>query len=277
MRYLKDYNDLISYKESVRHKWTKSECEIEASKYKTRNEFAKRSRNAYQASIKNGWLDEISSHMVSPYKLSYWTKETCREEALKYKTRRQFMLNSRVAYNKSIKNGWLNEICSHMKTDGNKYKRCIYAIEFPDNKVYIGLTYNINRRLYQHLSDVNSTVFKYKKISGLDPIIRQLSDYIDVDDASKLESDKLSEYLKNGWISLNMAKCGSVGGKFIKWTKENCSSEALRYNTRNEFKKGSPLAYHAARRNKWMDEICSHMTFSYEKDRLNYENRINVS
>jgi hypothetical protein len=71
-------------------------------------------------------------------------------------------------------------------------------------------------------------------------------------------------------------KCGGVGGNFIKWTKEICQKKALKYNTRNEFKVKSPRAYHASRRNKWMDEICGHMDFAYKWDRQNYEDRIKV-
>ncbi len=257
----------------VRHKWSKEECEIEALKYKSRNDFIKSSRKSYRAANKNGWLDEITSHMTSPYKLKYWTKDKCREEALKYKQRRQFILNSKVAYNKANKNGWLDEICDHMKTSGNKYKRCIYAVEFEDNTVYIGLTYNIDRRFYQHMNDTTSTVFKYKKLTGFLPVVKQISDYIDVDLASKLEGFKKDEYIKNGWVVINISKCGGVGGKFIKWTKEICKNEALKYKTRNQFKINSFLIYNASRRNKWIDEICSHMTFKYERDRVNYENR----
>ena len=46
----------------------------------------------------------------------------------------------------------------------------------------------------------------------------------------------------------------------VKWTKEKCAEEALKYKSRSEFKKKSPHAYHAARRNKWIDEICAHMS-----------------
>lgn len=256
------------YKDISRKKWTKEECQKEALKYKTRNSFIKGNRKAYRSATNNGWLDDICSHMISPYnKFNYWTKDRCSEEALKYSTRRQFMLNSKFPYNKSLRNGWLDDICSHMKTSGHKYKRCIYAVEFPDNRAYIGLTYNIDVRFHKHLTDPLSTVFKYKKLTGLIPIIKKLSDYIDVEDASKLESVKRDEYDKNGWIILNLSKCGNVGGKFIKWTKDLCQEEALKYNTRNEFKLKSPLAYHATRRNKWIDDVCGHMVFAYDKAR----------
>lgn len=43
------------------------------------------------------------------------------------------------------------------------------------------------------------------------------------------------------------------------WYKENCKKEALKYNTRQEFEKGSRGAYKAANKNHWLNEICKHM------------------
>lgn len=43
------------------------------------------------------------------------------------------------------------------------------------------------------------------------------------------------------------------------WTKEKCKEDALKYNIRENFKKGYVSAYNAALRNKWLDEICLHM------------------
>jgi hypothetical protein len=43
------------------------------------------------------------------------------------------------------------------------------------------------------------------------------------------------------------------------WTKELCHSEALKFDSRIEFEKKSPLVYAAAVRHGFIDEICSHM------------------
>ena len=44
-----------------------------------------------------------------------------------------------------------------------------------------------------------------------------------------------------------------------KWTLEALKIEALRYQTRTEFSKGSSGAYNAAWKNGWLDIVCSHM------------------
>ena len=75
---------------------------------------------------------------------NYWTKERCHDAALKYKTRSEFTKNDCSGYSKAWEEKWLDDICSHMVSAGNKYKKCIYAYEFLDTKtVYVGLTYNL--------------------------------------------------------------------------------------------------------------------------------------
>ena len=44
----------------------------------------------------------------------------------------------------------------------------------------------------------------------------------------------------------------------IKWTKEKCQIEALKFKSRIQFFKNSNNAYNASRRHKWIDSICSH-------------------
>ena len=51
------------------------------------------------------------SHIDSKrVKRGYWTKEKCKEEALKYSSAKEFQKNCRGAYGAIIKNGWLGEI-----------------------------------------------------------------------------------------------------------------------------------------------------------------------
>lgn len=43
------------------------------------------------------------------------------------------------------------------------------------------------------------------------------------------------------------------------WTKESCHLEALKYDTRYDFQKGSKSAYSTAVQHGWLDDICGHM------------------
>lgn len=189
---------------------------------------------------------------------SKWDKESCHKEALKYNTRSDFFKMSSGAYDFAHRNKHLDEICSHMKIQGSIYKRYNYIYEFPDNHVYIGLTYNIDLRHSQHLTMDKSTVFQYIKNTGLIPVLIY-DELKEVNESQIKEINLIEEYKKNGWIILNKVKAGGLGMIKINWTKESCHIEALKYTSRLEFQKGCRSAYRFAIHNKIIDEVCSHM------------------
>jgi hypothetical protein len=195
--------------------------------------------------------------MKKPYR--YWTFERCKEEALKYKSRSEFQLNCIVAYEKSRKKDWLDEICIHMIKIGNYKKRMIYGAIFPDGYAYVGLTYNYEKRKHDHFNkDNSSSIKKHILECGIIPKFFKLTDYIDINIAIQQEHffyDKLNKRYK----MLNQVKCGSIGGTILIWTKEKIHKEALKYNTKKEFSENSPKAYSTAKNNKWLDDTCSHM------------------
>ena len=80
--------DVKDSKIKPRGYWTKENCQKESLKYNSRFEYLKGSKGAYESSRRNGWLDDICSHMIEILKpRGYWTKENCQKESLKYKTR----------------------------------------------------------------------------------------------------------------------------------------------------------------------------------------------
>ncbi len=90
--------------------WTKEKCIEEALRYKSKSEFIKGSYNCYKIASKNKWLDEITIHMSSRKKKTKWTKEMCIEEALRYKSKSEFIKGSYNCYKMSCKRKWINEI-----------------------------------------------------------------------------------------------------------------------------------------------------------------------
>jgi len=190
---------------------------------------------------------------------NYWNKENCMAVALKYTTRSEFKLDFPSAYISARRNGFIDEICSHMIKLGDRCHRCIYSHEFSDNYVYVGLTGNIKKRLIWRKNNPNDAVTKHISETGLIPNFIQLTDYIEINEASKLEGIFLEKYKNNNWILLNVAKTGTIGGNNLIWTKEKCGTVALKYNTRNDFRINSGSAYNSAQMNEWLDDICSHM------------------
>lgn len=205
-----------------------------------------------------------------------WTEEKCKDEALKYKSRGEFQKKSGSAYTASIRLHILDDVCSHMINIGNRYKRCIYSYEFDDNHVYVGLTFNLDKRYKKHLEV--GTVYDYIKINK-NYTFKQLTDYIDVDLAIEKEYEFVEYYRSKGYLILNKVKTGSVG-TLSKWNNEKCHSEALKYSSRFEFQKKSNSAYRFALSNNFLDEVCDHMNsriWTKEKcqiEALKYSSRI---
>ena len=181
------------------------------------------------------------------------------------------MNNDSTAYKAASKYGWLKDISfdsSDIKISvvGNRYNRLVYVYEFPDKTAYIGLTYNENKRHLQHLN--RGPVFKHITDNNTIPIMKILSNgYINVEDAVILEIKSIKTYKDNGWKVLNKHNGGELGGGLIKGLKEKYKKEALKFNYLGEFKKISPNVYNSARKKKWLDEICNHMSYKYKKKR----------
>ncbi len=255
---------MISFKKPKGY-WTEEKCHKEALNYKTRTEFSIGSQAAYHAACKNGWLDVICSHMIDIHKpKGYWTKEKAHEIALKYKTKSEFRKFNNDAYDFAHRNGFVSEICSHMEIQGNEFYRFIYVFEFEDKSAYIGLTQGVKGREGQHLNDETSQVFKHIQKTNAKYVLKTINNVPSIKgDAQELEHKIKLEYIENGYNVLNTGATGrgvgSLGGSALKWTKEKLQEEALKYKTRTEFQKKANGAYCAAYKNKWLDEICTHM------------------
>lgn len=210
----------------------------------------------------------------------YWSKINCEIVAKQCQTKKELKNNFVGAYNKMIKNKWIDELCSHMKSLSNNFKRIIYAYEFPDNHVYVGLTFNPLDRNKKHSQ--KGPVFNHCIRTNITiPNQLILSDFLNEQDAVQTEAAMIQKYINNGWKVLNISKAGGLGG-YLKWTKEKCSTAAKECITKNEFRIKYPGAHKASKLNGWFDDICSHMSMlqhppytktDCQKEALNYLSR----
>ena len=247
--------------------WTKEKCHVEALKYKNRKAFRTNKSNIVRIAVEFGWYEDICSHMPKNNNKprGYWNKERCAKEALKYKNTTEFVENCKSAYAIAWKNNWLEEITNHFEVRGSTHKRFIYAYEFPDNHVYVGLTYNIKERELSH--NKKGSVFEHAKATGIEPVFVQITqEPVPVEKAIELEEYYLNEYISKGWTKLNKVKTGSIGGNTLMWDYESCKKEALNYNYKSDFKKAKAGAFSAAWRLGFLEEICSHMKIKGKKD-----------
>ena len=103
----------VLFKKNKRINWTFKMLKNESKKYKTRGEFQKNNRKAYQTARNHGYLDKICKHMKNPKNWEY-DLEQLKTIAKKYKTRGEFSKNKNGAYQVAIKMGIIDKICKHM-------------------------------------------------------------------------------------------------------------------------------------------------------------------
>ena len=89
----------------AKSKWNYDTCLEESRKYKSRKEFSKKCRSAYQAALRNGWLDDCTFEEER----KIWDKKSCLEESRKYKSRGEFSKKCKSAYTAARRNGWLDD------------------------------------------------------------------------------------------------------------------------------------------------------------------------
>lgn len=189
-----------------------------------------------------------------------YSKERCTKAALKYKTRAEFGRNSKGEYFAAMRNGWLDEICSHMEVVGNRLKRCVYAYEFrnidDNNYVYVGLTQNMRKRHLQHQS--KGSVHRFCMELNIDlPEPTILTDYKPKEEAAILEGQFLKSYIEKGWLQINKVKTGGLGGnsRYQGYTFDECKIIGSKYEKRSQWKKNDYPSYYAASLSGWIDQI----------------------
>lgn len=268
--------------------WTVERSKEEAKKYQHKVDFKKNSNRAYVVLMKNGLLDECCSHMTKPDISKIWNEEKVLESAKLCKSRSEFTKRFPGAHRWAKKHNIYEDILNLFDPQGSKYKRCIYAYEFPDNHVYVGLTYDLHKRNLQHNSNLDSKVFQYISLTGLKPELKQITDYLDYLEASKMEGIILDKYTNDGWIKLNACKTGGLGSLKIKEKKkivkqiypeltyEYVLECAKKCKTKTEFQKNYVRAYNYVLKNKLMEkiesehqfEIFRHKTWTKEECRM---------
>lgn len=262
MRYIINPNQykLIIETSNLEEKYTEDDIINIASKYDTPEKFKSGNTYVYRTALKNKELyDRATSHMKKRPQVKR-SIEDVYEEALKYDYLKDFYTKSENAYRAAKRLGILDDVTKHMKVLEGLAKRVVYAFEFPDNSVYIGLTHDVKKRERQHQD--RGSVSEHFKETNLTPNLVIISDdYIDANDAQKMEACTIELYRSNGWNILNKSKAGSLGSCRVFWTKERVRDLTKNLTTWKEFQYGYKGAYDSAYRNEWLndEEITGHL------------------
>ena len=220
----------------------------ESRKYKSRSEFAKKCKGAYQAALKNGWLDDCN--WFEEQRRS-WDKKSCLEEARKYESRGEFSNKCRGAYQAARRNGWLDD-CDWLenrqnwdkescleesrkyKSRGEFWKKCSGAYQAALRNGWLDdCTFKEQRQSWDKKSCLEEA-HKYKSRGEF----------------QKKCSSAYKAALKNGWLD----NCNWFEEQRRSWDKKSCLEESRKYKSRSEFNKKCNGAYDAALRNGWLDD-----------------------
>lgn len=252
VKILKEDLNLIDSSNVIVEAYTEDEIIRIAKQYKTPTEFRKKSQYIAKLAYKDKDIwDRVTQHMQKRTHVKR-SEEDVYAEALKYDYLKDFINNSQDAYRKAIRLGILDKVSKHMKVLEGLSKRVVYAYEFPDNSVYVGLTHNVTDREKQHKE--RGSVSEHLKETNLVPTLKIISDdYIDPSDAQKMEACTVEEYRQNGWVILNKAKTGSLGACKVFWTRDRVKNLTRNLTHWKEFEKHGG-AYDAAYRNGWLND-----------------------
>lgn len=237
-------------KRSIAKDYTVEDLRSIALKYKTRDEFHKKAGGAYLAAYRLGILDDVCSHMEELRRpKEFYSKGYCHVIALGYKTRGEFQKGNNYAYNRAFNEGWLDDICGHMKAAGkNLSRRLVYVYTFPDGYAYVGLTDDVKRRKYEHLHKLSqkkkSPVYRHIKETGLSYEYKELTDWLDADTAAKVEDDYIKKYKADGWKMLNRMRGGGLGDPGSGKRKDEVIQAIVsQYEYVEDFKEREPEIY----------------------------------
>lgn len=239
-------------------RWTEKAAVLNvAAQCSTRSEFKKKFGAAVQAAQRYGWYEEACAHMKELVKPDgYWTKQRIFEVASQFDTKMNFINAYPGASRAASKNGWWDEICTHMLPQGSIAKRAIYLFEFADNTAYVGLSWNPVARHKQHIQEKSATGKKI--IEGVLYKFSVVTGFLDCESAVVAEAHWAQKMIDQGRTLLNVKKTGSLGGLLESWTPELIMKVAREFRTRTSFARAS-YAYHAAKKLGILEEVCGHM------------------
>ena len=204
-----------------------------------------------------------------------WTKKTCYNEAMKYKTRGDFAKFNGSAYDVARRNGWLNDYTwfeEMQKPSGywedydncyNAAKECKTKTEFI--KKYSAAWVQARKRGWQNdyvwFNEVEKIAWNKKW--NYDTVLEEAKKYKTRKEFGTKAHGAYKVAVKNGWLDSydwfenthEVLSRAIKASKKIKWTYDVCREIALKTKSRHEFRQKSNGAYIASWQKGWLDDF----------------------
>jgi superfamily II DNA or RNA helicase len=215
-------------------------------------------------------LAKISNVMyelgISDKPYGYYTYEVCNRYAKLCTTRKEFQKKYPSAYTISLKNGWLDEICAHMKPQLQTHtfesikenaSECISRSEF--KRKYPG-AYDAALK-NKFLGKVCSHMEPAYQTHTFESVQEKASTCTTRKEFQKKYPGAYNSAFRNGWVGMI---CTHMKPVFETHTFESIQEKASTCTTRKEFQKKYPRSYGSARLKGILNKVCAHMKPVYQ-------------
>lgn len=209
-----------------------------------------------------GWnvLNKMEGGSIGSLGKGKWNYKTCLAEAKKYKTIKDFLENAPCAYQKAVKNKWIEEyvwLKDNIKHRKNyyTYKKC-YEIA----KKYNSLNeFRKEKNCAYNVAKENNWLDEYSWLERQfkwteETLLEEAKKYKTRSEFSKAKPGAYEYALKHDLLDKCMWFNESKKPNGY-WTYEKCLEESKKYKYRGDYRTGSHGSYKVAVRNRWIDDF----------------------
>ena len=237
-------------------------CKLETSKYTILDDFRIKSSGCYDALLRNGWLEELTNHMIRKKKPNtHWTKELCTNIVSKFNDIKELTKEYPGCVNAIYSNGWgelLDKIrrvkkpwtYETAKEEVKKYELIVDIIN-NDSGLYGAIRKNKWDDLLEDKRGNYKPTLVYDK-NKCHEVALQCSSKTEF---QKKFSGAYQNCLKYGWLDDVCSHMKHIKHRNGYWNDEKVIEEAKKYTTLIDFHNKSSSAYNSAKDNGWLENF----------------------
>lgn len=245
-------------------KYTYAHIKEVASTYGTLKEFREDHPALYAAAYRNWWLDDITEHMEVK---RFWTEDEIFDAARPYKTRTEFQQGNSRAYQAARSRNILDDVCAHMtvvkQPTGHWTKEEIMKVAKAE-KSYKDFSNNargaylaaVRMKITEEIKTLYKTPARRKNWTRED-VLAESKNYKTRSEFRNNSKAAYNAAQRNGWLDEACEHMTASTHKVPRgfWTRDKVMLEAIKYDSKIEFQKGSTVAYQKAHRSNWLPDV----------------------
>lgn len=186
---------------------------------------------------------------------SKWDKDTCYNEAKKYKSRVEFEKKAKAAYSVALKNGWIDDYTWFSKLWGKWNEESCYneAKKYKTRAEFASKNASAYQVALRHGWINTYEWMPQPKKWNYEDCYNEAKKYKTLKDFKAGNGGAYYSAQRHGWIK-NYTWFEQKQKPKGYWTYEKCFDEASKYKSRTQFSSGASTAYEIARKNGWLDD-----------------------